>query len=133
MRALSVRVLVSTFALVMVGLVASCGGKGYSSPTNPTPPTSGAPPAADLVITISGMAGAQSFSPNPATMRVGQTVAWRNADSLTHTASSTGTGFDTGNVGAGASSTPVTMSAAGSFDYRCRIHPSMVGTLNVTP
>jgi plastocyanin len=34
---------------------------------------------------------------------------------------------------AGATSSPVMMSTAGSFDYHCALHPSMVGTLTVTP
>lgn len=130
MRTQPVRLFVCTLTMSVAALVASCGGRSYgSSPASPTP-VSG---TADLTITITGMNGAQSFSPNPASVRVGQTVAWRNADSLTHTATSAGTGFDTGNVGAGATSTPVMMGTAGSFDYRCRIHPGMTGTVNVTP
>jgi len=87
---------------------------------------------ADVTITIVGMNGAQSFSPNPATVRVGQTVAWRNADSVTHTATASGV-FDTGSIGRNATSAPITMRTAGSVAYLCAIHPSMTGTLNVTP
>ena len=79
------------------------------------------------------MNGSQSFSPNPATVKVGQTVAWKNADAITHTATANGGAFNTGNIAAGATSSPVMMSTAGSFDYHCSIHPTMVGTLTVTP
>jgi plastocyanin len=74
-----------------------------------------------------------SFSPNPASVQVGQQVRWRNADSVTHTATQDGSGFDTGSIAPGATSAPITFSAPGTIGYHCQIHPSMVGTLNVTP
>jgi plastocyanin len=40
--------------------------------------------------------------------------------------------FDTGTLAAGATSSPITLTAAGSFAYHCGIHPSMVGTLTVS-
>jgi plastocyanin len=89
------------------------------------PPSSGA----DVVITITG---GMLFTPNPASVRVGQTVAWHNGDSITHTATQDGGGFDTGGIPGGATSAPVTMGSAGTLDYHCSIHPSMTGTLNVT-
>lgn len=120
--------------------VAACGssnGSSYSpaapTPTIPTPsptPTPGA--TADVVITITGMNDSNSFSPNPAVVAAGQTVAWRNADSVVHTATADNGSFNTGNIGPGATSGVITMAAAGSFSYHCAIHPSMVGTLSVT-
>lgn len=118
----------SVFALT---LSSACGGGGSSS-SSPTAPTPTPGSTADLVITITGMNGAQSFSPNPASVRVGQTVAWRNADSLPHTATADNRSFDTGTIGRNATSAPITMSSAGAFLYLCTIHPSMTGTLNVT-
>jgi plastocyanin len=84
-----------------------------------------------MTITIGGINGAMSFSPNPASVRVGQQVVWHNAHSITHTA--TGGSFDTGNIGPGGTSAPITLSASGTIGYHCTIHPSMVGTLSVTP
>jgi hypothetical protein len=100
---------------------------------NPAPPGPPAPPLPDVLITITGINGGMSFSPNPASARVGQKVIWRNADALPHTATANGGAFDTGIVTAGASSAPVAMGAAGTFPYHCSVHPSMVGTLTVTP
>jgi len=85
----------------------------------------------EVTITIVGMAGSQSFSPSPATVRVGQGVVWHNADSIAHTA--TGSGFDTGVIDPGGTSAPITFSATGSFPYQCTIHPTMTGILTVTP
>lgn len=121
---------------VVAGLTAAvaCGGGGYGS--NPTPmptatPGTGATGSADVTITINGMLGSASFTPNPAVVKAGQTVAWRNADSIAHTA--TGSGFDTGAVGPGQTSRSISFTTAGSVDYHCSFHPSMVGTLSVTP
>ncbi len=119
---------------VVVGIVAAvaCGGSGYGSNPTPVPTPSsggGGSASADVTITINGMLGQQSYSPNPAAVKVGQTVAWRNADSLAHTA--TGVGFDTGTLAAGQTSRPIAFSTAGNFDYKCSFHPSMVGTLTV--
>jgi plastocyanin len=92
------------------------------------------PAPADLTITIAGIAGSMSYDPNPASVRVGQTVAWRNADSLPHTASQTGSGgFETGTVAGGAVSVPIRIATAGSLDYFCRIHPAMTARLDVSP
>ena len=127
--------------LLIAATVAGCGsggmGNSYSSPSSPTPatppPASNPPSPASVTITIVGMNGSNSYSPNPATVRVGQTVAWRNADGLPHTATAAGSAFDTGSLAAGATSSPITMNAAGSFPYHCTIHGfTMVGTLTVT-
>lgn len=105
---------------------------GSSSPASPSPaPGGGGGTAADVTITIVGMSGSQSYSPNPAAVRVGQTVSWRNSDGVTHTATANGGAFNTGNIAPGATSTPITMTAAGSFGYLCQLHPSMVGTVTV--
>jgi len=111
-------------------------GSNYS-PTSPTPTSTAPPatpaPAANVTITIVGMNGSNSYSPNPGTVQVGQTVAWRNADSTPHTATADAGGFNTGNIAAGATSSPITMTTAGSFPYHCTIHGfAMAGTLTVT-
>jgi plastocyanin len=117
---------------VVVGIVsaAACSGGGYgSTPTAPNPAPPGSP-AADVTITIRGMLGAQSFDPNPGSVKAGQTVAWYNADSIPH--NPTGSGFDTGLLNPGQTSRSVTLAAAGNVSYHCAIHPEMVGALSVT-
>ncbi len=118
---------------VVAGIAAlvACGSSSSPSPTapNPMPSGGGGGAAADVTITINGMMGAQSYSPNPAAVKVGQTVSWKNADVISHTA--TGTGFDTGAIGSGQTSAPIKFSTAGTINYHCSFHPSMVGTLTV--
>jgi len=115
-----------TIGLSILSTVAALasGGCGSSSPSAPTV-------AADVTITMVADRGNQSYAPNPTTMRVGQTVAWKNGDSTAHTATQDAARFDSGSIGAGATSTPLTMSTAGTFAYHCTIHPGMVGTLVV--
>jgi plastocyanin len=118
--------------LAAAGLVslAACGGSNTpTASSSPSPSTAPGNPAADVTITINGMSGSNSYSPSPGAVKVGQTVAWKNNDSIAHTA--TGASFDTGSISPGATSRTITFSAAGNVDYHCSFHPSMVGTLTV--
>jgi plastocyanin len=83
---------------------------------------------ADLGVDISGFA----YDPNPMTVRVGQTVAWQNSDSVNHTATADDGSFDTGTIASGASSAGVTFNTAGTYAYHCSIHASMHGRVVVT-
>ena len=79
------------------------------------------------------MNGSRSFSPSPASVTAGQQIRWHNADSVAHTATQDGGGFDTGLIPSGGTSAPITLTASGTINYHCSFHPSMVGTLSVTP
>jgi plastocyanin len=122
------------FAIVTVlalGLATSaCSGSGYSSgstnsPAAPTPVTSNG------IVTINVVAinGAQSFSPNPATLPPGQMVVWHNVNNTTHRVVLNDGSVDTGNLAPGASSQPMAIGVAGG-QYHCSIHPEMIGSLN---
>jgi plastocyanin len=120
----------SILAVVVLasGLAAGCGGGDDKNPMNP----GGGTP--DVTINITGQNGANSYNPSPDTVTVGQTVAWHNGNGTTHTATAdNGTAFATGNVGAGSRSAAIQMNTAGTFTYKCSIHPAMTGTLVVKP
>jgi plastocyanin len=129
----NMRVFVSISALVALGLgVWGCGGGSYSNGTsgnngNPVAPT----PSTAGVVTINVVAvnGAQSFSPNPATLPPGQMIVWRNVDSITHRVVLNDRSVDTGDLAPGASSQPMAI-AGGDGQYHCSIHPVMVGSVN---
>jgi plastocyanin len=126
----NMRVFVTACAVATLGLVVwGCGGSSYTSGSsgNPTAPTS----STSGVVTINVVAvnGAQSFSPNPASLPVGQMVVWRNVDGITHRVVLNDQSIDTGDLPPGASSKPMTIAAAGG-QYHCSIHPVMVGSLN---
>jgi plastocyanin len=131
MRSRGLTVALGAVALSALVLAVACGGSSLSTTTPTPPPPSNGGAAADVTITIVGMNGAQSYSPNPGSVRAGQTVAWHNADSTSHTATANSGAFDTGIIPPGATSAPIAMPAAGTFAYHCSIHPTMTGTLSV--
>jgi plastocyanin len=61
---------------------------------------------------------------------VGTTVTWTNTDSIAHTSTSDGAGWDSGSV-APRGQFSTTFATAGAFPYHCAIHPGMVGTVVV--
>ncbi len=119
---------VAAAVLLAAGLTAITCKKS----SNPTAPPG---PAANVVIQITGINGSSSFSPNPATVKVGQTVAWHNQDATNmHSATPNTGGFTSMDVGAGATSAAQTITAAAAdYGYHCRFHLSMVGPLHVIP
>jgi plastocyanin len=123
------RELVMVGAVVAVGLgMWGCGGSySIGNSGNPNSPT---PPSAAGVVTVNVVAinGAQSFSPNPATLPAGQMIVWHNVDDVTHRVVLNDGSVDTGNLAPGASSPPMAIPAAGG--YHCAIHPVMVGSIN---
>jgi plastocyanin len=140
------RFLAGIFVLPLGLALASCGSSSSSMTTGPTSVTGSGP--ASVIVTIDGVNGAMSFSPNPVSVKVGQTLAWKNADTITHQPLQNSTsgggggsyssgistlGFGVGQVAPGATSSSVSFTSAGTVGYHCAIHPSMTGTINITP
>ena len=124
------RAFVTASAVVALGLgVWGCSGNGYASGNsgNPTTPTVSSPGV--VTINVVAVNGAQSFSPNPASLPAGQTVVWHNVDSITHRVVLNDRSVDTGNLAPGTSSQPMAIAGAGG-PYHCSIHPEMVGSVN---
>ena len=124
------RVFATFSAVIALNLgVWGCSGNGYTSGNsgNPSTPT----PSIPGVVTINVVAvnGAQSFSPNPASLPAGQMVVWHNVDSITHHVVLNDRSVDTGDLAPGTSSQPMAIAAAGG-QYHCTIHPVMVGSVN---
>jgi plastocyanin len=112
-------------------LAAAAWGCGQSStPTSPS--SSGASTAAVNILFSNGQGnlGAQSFSPNPASVNQGGMIAWHNSDSTTHHIVLDDGSLDTGDIAPGASSPAELLKVSGGT-YHCMIHPSMVGSINV--
>ena len=116
--------------VVAMGLsVWACSGSSYSNgnsgnPNTPTPTGSGV-----VTINVVAVNGAQSFSPNPATLPAGQMIVWHNVDTITHRVVLDDRSVDTGDLAPGASSQALPIAAAGGA-YHCSIHPSMIGSVN---
>lgn len=124
-------------AMAMVAVCLSAWGCSSSAdsvdnPVAPTPAPAPAPQSGVVTINVVGVNGAQSFSPNPATLPAGQMVVWHNIDSIIHRVVLNDGSLDTGNIAPGASSQPMAINKGGG-GYLCSIHPSMVGTLVAAP
>jgi plastocyanin len=72
------------------------------------------------------------FVPRTIQALVGDTVAWRNGDSSTHTVTANDDAFDSGFVDPGASYAR-TFTKPGSYAYHCTIHKFMRGVVTVVP
>jgi plastocyanin len=116
----------------MSGTLIVTDGSGGTPPPPPTTPTtqppSPPPPVAAQAGDISMVDN--DFSPSTRTVRVGTTVRWVNNGQLPHTASLGGV-FDSGLVMPGETYTRQ-FDQAGTYNYRCTLHPGMNGTLVVT-
>jgi plastocyanin len=88
--------------------------------------------AADVTISIlegSSVQGNPSFDPETAEAGADQTVAWKNDDTLPHTATSEGV-FDSSLISPGGSySIAAQEIGAGEHDYACTVHPYMKGKI----
>ncbi len=114
-------------ACLLAVAAAACGGSGDDgSPTSPSPAPGG--PSAAVTISIVASGGANSFTPNPASMGQTPTVSFRNSDGELHRIVANDGSFDTGNINPGASSPSITVSAAGT-NYHCTLHPAMIGAI----
>lgn len=98
--------------------IAACGGGHRTAAKAPDP--------ARHTVTIEAM----RFTPERLTVKAGDIVVWVNRDLVPHTATSEGPTFDSATIDA-AASWQFTTAAAGTFDYVCRFHPLMKGTLVV--
>jgi plastocyanin len=109
--------------LVAVCLVA-CG----KNPTSPDP----APAGSTTITIVSGASSLSTtaFSPNPITLAAGATVSFLNSDNTSHTSVANAGAWTSPNLAPGRRFN-FTFMAAGSFPYRCSIHPNMVGTITV--
>lgn len=73
-----------------------------------------------------------AFKPATVKVNVGDTVTFVNRDDETHTATAMDGSFDSGRLDPkGAFS--YTFTKAGTYQYHCRIHTSMKGTILVEP
>ncbi len=123
----------TAFALMLV-LLAGCSSA--TSPTNALHP--------DVTIKLNAQTlGSGAFAPNPLTISLAakQTVRWGNSDytggsyggsGVDHTVTSDSGLFGSGQI-APRSSFSFTFTTPGTYGYHCSNHPTMVGTVIVTP
>ena len=110
-----------------LGLAACGGGEADSAPAVAKAPAAAKAPAGSSVA-IKGFA----FAPRAIKAKVGEKITWTNDDAAPHTVTAKSGGeLDSGTIAQGASFS-FTPSKAGTISYFCEIHPSMVGTIEVS-
>ncbi len=97
--------------LMLAGCAAKMGGV---APTTP----SVTPAAGGATVVIKDFA----FTPATVTIKVGETVTWRNDDGVPHDATSPD--WTSGSISSGQSYTRA-FDTAGTFTYVCKVHPAM--------
>jgi len=117
-------------AVVCFALFAAGCGNSDTAATNIVSATNpeGTNPPNLLTVTIKNGV----YSPNPVSVKVGQSVNWLNSDSIAHTATDPGV-FDTGSIApTSAADVPVPFNTPGTFTYHCTIHPGETASIVVT-
>jgi plastocyanin len=118
--------LVGTFAVAAV--VATGPTAGRADPAQPVPATTAvaSPAASGLVVDT------KNFAYAPATLNVnaGDTVTFKNSDTIAHTVTAADKSFDSGNMDQGATWSHV-FKTAGTYAYVCAYHSYMTGTIVV--
>ena len=70
------------------------------------------------------------FSPAKITIPQGETVTWKLADSMPHTVTANDGTFSSGTMTRG-EECEITLDKPGTYDYYCKLHPSMKGQIEV--
>lgn len=73
---------------------------------------------------------ALQFTPSTVTAHIGDTIIWKNADMLSHSATSPAKIFDSHEIKPGKSARWV-VTKKGSLTYMCSFHPTMKGAIVV--
>ena len=110
---------------------ADAAAGGYTIPSDAAAAASSAA-AAGSAATDAGTVVAKSVAYNPTeiTVKVGDTVTFKNQDSFAHTFTANDGQFDSDNVDGGGSFQYVTTDA-GTIEFHCKIHSNMKGTITV--
>ncbi len=118
------------------------GGRYGDAPTTPAPasvaPAAGGSAAAGGACTASTAAGTvqvaiaeRAFDPATIKAKVGDVIAFTNADAVPHTATLDDGSCTTENLGKDQTGS-LTFSAPGTYPFHCKIHASMTGSFEIT-
>ena len=128
------------FRAVIAAAILGCGGDEGGDITDP-----GTRPVNSVsIVARAETKGESAFSPSPLTVPLNGVVRWYNDDRAAaggeyggsngtiHTINADDLSFSSGNLTPGRTFER-TFAAAGTYDYHCSIHPTMKGTVIVTP
>ena len=113
------------FAIVAVALAALGGCGDGDDGSNAAPTTTAASGEGESTVVLKGV----KFNPERVSIEAGETVTWRWDDGkIPHDVA--GEGFKSEIQEAG--TFEHTFDEAGVFDYKCTVHPTMTGSVEVT-
>lgn len=128
----------------MVLILSACGGGATASVPATAAPAS-APAASESAAaggapcapsseagTVTGTMANIAFNPTSITASVGDTITWTNNDSAPHTATVKSDPTCTTETLANGASGGIVFNTAGSYEFFCKIHPNMTGTIEVS-
>jgi plastocyanin len=116
--------------VALAAAAAACSSSSSPSPSSTTsPPTSGASAAVSIPNNARTLT-TSAFGANPLVVSAGTTVTWTNNDTIAHDAAADGGMWNSGILSPG-QSFPFRFTTAGTFTYKCTLHPNMVGTITV--
>jgi plastocyanin len=150
------RLALPLLTILAMAALAACGGGATPTPSSSSAPppsvTGSIPPAgssaassaaasqASTAACATAPAGAAatanatiadfSFSPPSIQAKVGDVVAWKNTGAVPHTVTMDDGSCDTGTINAGSSGMLV-FTAAGTYTYHCKIHPTQMKDVTV--
>lgn len=113
---------------VLAAAAAACSSS--SSPSSTPSTTSTGSSVTVLIPTNARNLGNAGFGANPLTVAVGTTVTWTNNDSIPHDTIADGGQWSSPILNPG-QTFQFRFATAGTFPYRCTLHPGMVGTVTV--
>ena len=117
---------------------AGASSTGASAPAASTAATAGspgtgaacAPAAAGASAVVTATIKDFKYAPEPIQAKVGDVVAWKNEDSAPHTATLADDSCSTETLATGATGA-LTFSTAGTYTYKCLIHPGRMNGFTV--
>jgi plastocyanin len=128
MRCMANLASVMSVLLAALAPIAATGGRSHASAGQF--PMSGTAAATVVTVEIREL----KFQPATVTLHEGETVEWKNDDTVPHTATADGNGekpiFDSGNIQTGSAWRHVARQK-GMYSYSCTLHPNMHGKLIV--
>lgn len=131
----------SAVGAALLLILAACSGGTTASPAPASQAPSGdasasGSPAACAPSTDAGTVSARiadfAFSPSTITAKVGDVISWTNDDTTPHTATVKSDATCTTEDLANGASGGIVFDIAGSYDYFCKIHPTMTGKIEVS-
>lgn len=109
------------------------------APASEAPPASASAAAGEAACapstetgTVTGTMSGFAFNPAAITAGVGDVITWTNNDSAGHTATVKSDPTCTTETLASGATGSIVFNTAGSYEFFCKIHPNMTGTIEVS-